>query len=335
MTLAQISQDDACAVFPDDSRFLQSPFWAIFKSRHGWKALFFRVTKNGCVSYCTVLIRRIARIFSLAYIPLYCEKPDAEFATALKKYLSHNTICIRFDLSAVWTDYAQCVAEKKLLLQKPFTAAPAIQPPDTVILDLHKSAETLLGEMKNKWSYNIRLAEKKGVSICAQNDAAGIDIFYNLYLETAKRDKIAIHSKKYYQALVDMSCAQYTICVYVARHEDDILAAIITLFCKREAVYLYGASSNVKRNFMATYLLQWHAIQDAKNYGSALYDFYGCPPFEDETHPMAGLFRFKTGFGGTLIHRAGCVDFPASPFFALYRCAEKLRNFWYKRVKKR
>jgi len=52
-------------------RFLQSPFWAAFKSRHGWKSLFFDVrSEEGGAFTVSVLVRRFAKYFSIAYIPM-------------------------------------------------------------------------------------------------------------------------------------------------------------------------------------------------------------------------------------------------------------------------
>jgi lipid II:glycine glycyltransferase (peptidoglycan interpeptide bridge formation enzyme) len=169
-----------------------------------------------------------------------------------------------------------------------------------------------------------------------------LDIFYDLYATTAERDGIAIHSKSYYEDLIKKSSDEIAlgkdipeISLYIASHEEDNLAAIITLFSKTESIYLYGCSSNVKRNLMPAYLLQWTAIKDAKNFGSQIYDFYGMPPTDDENHPMHGLYRFKTGFGGKNVHRVGSLDVPISWIYTPYKIAENLRSFWYKTVKKR
>jgi lipid II:glycine glycyltransferase (peptidoglycan interpeptide bridge formation enzyme) len=81
--------------------------------------------------------------------------------------------------------------------------------------------------------------------------------------------------------------------------------------------------------------LQWEAIKAAKTAGCRTYDFYGIPPVEDPDHPMAGLYRFKTGFGGQLRHYAGCWDIPFRPvLYRLYRLAERLRLLWHKKLKK-
>ncbi len=126
------------------------------------------------------------------------------------------------------------------------------------------------------------------------------------------------------------------ISLYLAKHEDDYLAGIITLFCKREAVYLYGASGNIKRNLMPAYLLQWTAIKDAKEYGCPVYDFYGMPPTDDENHPMHGLYLFKTGFGGAIVHRPGSFDIPLDEKnYRLYIRAEKFRAWFHKKFLKK
>ena len=379
-------------------RFLQSPFWAAFKSGHGWKSLFFDVRSEGGGAFTvSVLVRRFAKYFSIAYIPMMpsffygdtgsddgtlqnlSTKADekengvagdcraaaasyaqflAEFSESLKGFLPKHTLCIRFDSSLDFYSIAsrdffvaelkQAAASEKLAIVKTKTD---IQPPDTTLIDLTKSEDELLSAMRSKWRYNIRLAQKKGVVVRAyrartdkadvrslDSDASrALDIFYELYKTTANRDGIAIHAKKYYEDLFALSAAHKDaplITVYIASHEEEALASIIALFSKSEAVYLYGASSNAKRNLMPAYLLQWTAICDAKSYGSAVYDFYGMPPSDDKDHPMYGLYLFKTGFGGRIVHRPGSLDFPLSPLYALYALAESARAFYHKRIKK-
>jgi len=362
-------------------RFLQSPFWAAFKSLHGWKSLFFDVRSEGGGAFTvSVLVRRFAKYFSIAYIPmmpsfLHDETQNgvagdcradaasyaqflAEFSESLKGFLPKHTLCIRFDSSLDFysissrdffvAELKQAAASEKLAIVKTKTD---IQPPDTTLIDLTKSEDELLSAMRSKWRYNIRLAQKKGVVVRAyrartdkednsslDSDASrALDIFYELYKTTASRDGIAIHAKKYYEDLFALSAVHKDaplITVYIASHEGENLASIITLFSKSEAVYLYGASSNAKRNLMPAYLLQWTAICDAKFYGSAVYDFYGMPPSDDKNHPMYGLYLFKTGFGGRIVHKPGSLDFPLSPLYALYAFAESARAFYHKRIKK-
>jgi lipid II:glycine glycyltransferase (peptidoglycan interpeptide bridge formation enzyme) len=162
-------------------------------------------------------------------------------------------------------------------------------------------------------------------------------------METAARDGIAIHSRSYYADLIREADnrvrtpydGEVSVRVYLAEFEGSPLAAIITLFAGREAVYLYGASSNEHRNLMPAYALQWRAIRDAREAGCERYDFYGIPPTDDPHHPMHGLYRFKTGFGGTIAHRVGSYDIPLKPLaYALFTLAERARAFWFKRVMK-
>jgi lipid II:glycine glycyltransferase (peptidoglycan interpeptide bridge formation enzyme) len=56
--------------------------------------------------------------------------------------------------------------------------------------------------------------------------------------------------------------------------------------------------------------LQWEAIQLAKKYGCTEYDLFGTAPNSNPGHPMHGLYRFKSGFGGKAFHRMGCWDYP-------------------------
>ena len=278
----------------------------------------------------------------------------SEITVALKPYLPKNCICVRYDPDVdlrvvenrVNFNYGLKVISyaDRLHLKK---ARVDIQPPDSTKVNLRVDEDEILSNMRPKWRYNIRLAEKKGVQIekILGNDSKlseKLDKFYELYKITSERDGIAIHPKSYYEDLLRRSADQLAegkdvpqVALYLASHEEDYLGAIITLFSKTESVYLYGCSSNVKRNFMPNFLLQWTAIKDAKEYGSKYYDMYGMPPTDDENHPMHGLYLFKTGFGGSEIHRTGTWDIQLKPIYRLCVLAENLRAFWHKKVLKK
>jgi lipid II:glycine glycyltransferase (peptidoglycan interpeptide bridge formation enzyme) len=352
--MEQISYNDAAALDSSQRHFLSSAFWAKFKSAHGWQPFFFKTDFQK--PFLSVLVRRV-KGFSIAYIPMQCienvEGVSVRSAAdtlrsvtdALVPFLPPRTLFARFDPPVDFESLEERDGWKRSFpryakSRRVFLAPGDVQPPDTVLLDLASpsgetlSEDALLSAMKGKWRYNIGLARKKGVSVrTASRDylERDIDVFYRLYLETARRDKIAVHSREYYETLLNTDA---DVRLYTAEHEGEAIACIVTLFFNGRATYLYGASSNVKRNLMAPYLLQWRAIVDAKNSGCVEYDFYGIPPDDDETHPMHGLYRFKTGFGGRIVHRPGSIDAPLSPLYPLYGAAETVRCLYYKRVRK-
>ncbi|MDR0596901.1 MAG: peptidoglycan bridge formation glycyltransferase FemA/FemB family protein, partial [Treponema sp.] len=134
-------------------------------------------------------------------------------------------------------------------------------------------------------------------------------------------------------------CAEYPgqeLRLYCAEYEGRTLAAAIVLFRKTAATYLYGASSNEDRNVMAPYAVQWQAMRDAKAYGCEEYDLFGIPPSADPNHPMAGLYRFKTNFGGRILHRSGSWDFAYKRLTRrVFSAAESLRKTLWTMKKKR
>ena len=164
--------------------------------------------------------------------------------------------------------------------------------------------------------------------------------WYRLYEETARRDRITLHERSYYQNLFDLAGSYGSgapeLYLLSARHEGELLAGIIVAVMGEGAWYLYGASSDRKRNLMPSYGLQWRAIRLARERGCRFYDLFGIPPSEDPGHPMHGLVRFKTGFGGRMVNRPGCYDVVLRPLlYRAYRSAEGLRGSYYRRWRKK
>lgn len=324
--------------------FLQSGFWGSFKATFQWNARAFIVDwGEGGELPLLVLRRGLGPFSAFAYMPWGPELPHGfssegckrrealvALAEALKSQLPTNTAFLRCD--PPWI-----INEELDYLAPDFIHAGAdIQAPDTVIVDLKPKEDDLLAGMKSKCRYNIRLAERKGVRIREADYKKELNIFYSLLEETAHRDGIAIHGKKYYERLFahaeEYGAERLKLRLYIADKEEP-LAALVALFRGEEATYLYGASSDRNRELMANYALQWRIMREAKGFGCERYDLFGIPP-NDSSHPMAGLYRFKTGFGGKIIHRLGSWDYRYKPVESvLFNCAERLRKE-YRTVKK-
>lgn len=194
-----------------------------------------------------------------------------------------------------------------------------IQPPETIILDLQKSEEELLAEMKPKTRYNINLAQKYKVEIVKSQDGTQFDKFWNLMKETAKRDKFFLHSKEYYQRLAEVKSENFRNEIYLATLEDKVLAAAMINFFNGKATYLHGASSSENRNMMAPYLLHWKIIKDAKSSGYKEYDLWGI------SEKWPGVTRFKRGFGGAEKKYLGAYDLAVDRFwYFVYSLARKV-----------
>ena len=205
----------------------------------------------------------------------------------------------------------------------------------TLILNLNKSEEELLAEMKQKTRYNIRLAEKRGIKIRISNEPEkDIEYFWQLAKETSQRDGFHFHLREYYESMVNFFRHNWMpdqvrhdnvgwgleVRLFLAEYNGKIIAANIVVFFGNRAIYLHGASANEHRNLMAPYLLQWEQIKEAKKQGCEIYDFWGI----DETK-WAGVTRFKTGFGGKEIEYIGAYDYVFQPWwYVVYKGTKKI-----------
>jgi len=203
-----------------------------------------------------------------------------------------------------------------------------VQPEWRQILDISQSEEEILAQMKPKGRYNIRVAQKHGVIVKKSDPSTslGVNEFYKLYHETAKRDRFVPRPKVYFQKLREILGSKELAELWLAKYNSRAVAAIIVTFYQETASYLYGASSNRDRHLMAPYLLHWRVIQRAKEKGCQFYDLLAVSP-EDGKHKYAGITRFKEQFGGRKVRIVGSYDLIFKPFwYRLFKMAEKMRR---------
>ncbi|MEO8357686.1 MAG: peptidoglycan bridge formation glycyltransferase FemA/FemB family protein [Chloroflexota bacterium] len=219
-------------------------------------------------------------------------------------------------------------------------ASDQIQFKNTVLVDLSASEEEMLARMKQKTRYNVRLAEKKGVTLRI-GTAKDISMLYKMYAETSVRDGFVIRDDGYYKTVWEIFMANAASSVasvesplttyhlsrsipvgpipiaepLIAEVDGEPVAAIFVFYFAGRAYYVYGMSRNAHREKMPTYLLQWDAMKHAKAKGCTVYDLWGAPDVFDESDSMWGVYRFKEGLGGKVVRTLGAWDFAPSPLW--------------------
>jgi peptidoglycan pentaglycine glycine transferase (the first glycine) len=191
-----------------------------------------------------------------------------------------------------------------------------IQFRNTVLIDLNPTEEEMLGRMKQKTRYNIRLAEKKGVALRV-GTLDDLGMLYKMYAETSVRDGFVIRDEGYYKTVWEtfMRSSEPTCEPIIAEVDGEPVAAIFVFYFAGRAYYVYGMSRNVHREKMPTYLLQWEAMKRSKAMGCAVYDLWGAPEVFDESDSMWGVYRFKEGLGGKVLRTLGAYDFAPNPLW--------------------
>ena len=125
-----------------------------------------------------------------------------------------------------------------------------ILPADTIMVDLIPSEHDILSAMKPKTRYNIGLSYRKGINVRV-GTIEDLKIWYDLYLETAKRDGLHINEFYYFHSVFATQMEDSVKVKLLIAYLDDIpLAAMFLIISNHRATYLYGASSSQMRNYM-------------------------------------------------------------------------------------
>lgn len=197
----------------------------------------------------------------------------------------------------------------------------------TIQLDLTKSEEQLLKNMKPKTRYNLRIAQKHGVAIRDMTNDDGFEIFSKLYFETCKRQHYHGHNINYHRTLFEALGKSHTR-ILVALYKSKSIAAYELFVFNDILYYPYGGSSTEHKNIMAPNLLMWESIRLGKKLGCRIFDMWGSlSPEYKQSDPWSGFTRFKEGYGGSFVEMTGSHDLVARPIlYRLYSTVQYVRN---------
>jgi peptidoglycan pentaglycine glycine transferase (the first glycine) len=312
---------------------LQLSAWGKLKAAYGWSAEIAAICEHDrMIAGAQLLFRRLPlRLGTMAYLPMgFYAPPECE--------------------SALWSEIDACARRHRAAFLKwepgfidrtpeqiaalGFRPSPqTIQPPRTILIDLDDD-ETMLARMNQGTRRKIRQSQKNGI-IYKEATQDEVSKFTAMMQITGIRGDFGVHEPGYYALAYDLF-VPHDAALILAEHEGDTLAGIMVFAAGKTAWYLYGASSNQKRNLMASYGVQWAAIQWAKQRGCAVYDLWGIPDadettleaeFERRDDGLWGVYGFKRGWGGRVERSAGAWDRVYNPliYFA-YQQALKRRS---------
>lgn len=339
-----------------DPHFLQTYEWGQVKAKYGWQPIYLvwddkgnmKEERNELSSFvfpvqaaCLVLKRTAFRRFSIFYAP---KGPLMDWTNeSLRKRVlddlqsfakKQGAIFLKLDPDVVLgrgvpvsvdevTENSGQAVRSDLKRRGWVESSDQIQFRNTVIVDLSASEDDILMRMKQKTRYNVRLAEKKGVTLRV-GKLEDLGMLYKMYAETSVRDGFVIRDEEYYMNVWKLFMSstvhgQPSTVPLIAEVDGEAVAAIFLFMFAGRGYYVYGMSRDKHREKMPTYLLQWAAMKHAKAHGCLTYDLWGAPDVFDESDSMWGVYRFKEGLGGEVVRTLGAYDFAPSKFwYAMY-----------------
>jgi lipid II:glycine glycyltransferase (peptidoglycan interpeptide bridge formation enzyme) len=315
------------------AHLLQLSAWGALKSQFEWDAQIVALGSGGAIlAGAQVLLKRLPlRLGKMAYVPMGGFVADETLYPLLWNTIRAETGAAFIKLEP--GRYPRGTAPD--LSRMGFRESPqTIQPPRTIVIDIADDNDSILGRMNQGARRKIRKSLKSGINF-EQGSRADVSAFSQLMTQTGERNDFGVHSETYFAKIFELLLPTYGT-LLLARHEGDLLAAIMVFALGETAWYLYGASSRGKNNLYATYGIQWAAIQWAKERDSRYYDLWGVPDhdeatleaqFQERRDGLWGIYGFKRGWGGALRRSLGAWDKAFNPLtYTAYRAALKFKS---------
>lgn len=296
---------------------LQSDAWATFRSKMG------TTTITDIPGYHMTIHPLPILPYTIGYIPK-CPLPDTKTLTKLKEIgAKHKCMFIKLEPNAI-KKHAQFDSEKLGLV----TSSHPLFTTYTFHMDLTPSADQLLRTMKSKSRYNIRVAQKHGVTVKEDNSDNAFESYIALSKQTWQRKRFVAHGEEYHRTMWNIMKKAHIAHLLIAEYKKTPLTAWIMFLYKDVLYYPYGASSSKHRNVMASNLMMWEAINWGKKHNAKLFDMWGAlGPEPEKSHPWYGFHRFKQGYGAKLTELVGSYDLVLNPtLYSLYTIVHPIRE---------
>ena len=301
--------------------FTQSPRWRLAKENWDYAAVVSRDADGKIKGSMGVLIQKIPVLHTaLLYAPRgpICDPHDWETIADLKAGVDQLAKQVhahefKMDPDIPMADSEFIAEMKKLGFRHSYgpDGFEGIQARFNYRLYLEGRDEAaLLANFSQGVRRNIRKAEKAGVEVKVVGEEA-LDDFVRIMQVTGERDGFSTRPKSYFVKF--LRGLGENVRLYAGYYQGKMISGAVCTNYAGKTCYVYGASDNSDREVMPNYLMQWEMIRWAVETGCTVYDFQGVSGNLDPNSHMYGLYRFKSGFRGSMDELAGEFDYIYSP----------------------
>ena len=286
---------------------IQTSYWGEFRSEWGNEILY---TKYGLLT-----LHKLPFGNYKVGMFIKCPAPTQKMLDELKSVAQkNNLIFIKLEPNKVKNE-----KEIKLLQKNGALNGKTLFTPSTFQIDLTKPEEELLKGFSSKTRYNIKLAQKKGVTVEVDNSDKAFEKYLELTQETVERQGFYAHSRKYHKLMWKHLKKAKVANLLVARYKSKIITTWILFKWKDYLYYPYGAASLEHKNVMANNLMMWEAIRFGKKQKCKYFDLWG-------REEGKGFTKFKEGYNPEVIEFLGTWDLVINkPVYYLYRTLDLFR----------
>ncbi|GAB4100593.1 lipid II:glycine glycyltransferase FemX [Sinomonas halotolerans] len=196
-----------------------------------------------------------------------------------------------------------------------------LQPNDsTALLDISEEPNKVLRSLHSRGRNAVRRAEREGVQVevaePTEENYRAMHALMTGTLSAKSRSGTQVRSFEYYRQFWTEFTRRGQGRLYFVHENGRPSVGAFVITYGRKATYKDGGSLQKRSQYGDSHLVQWQAINDAKQAGCTEYDFCGTPPAEklkDTSHPFHGLGLFKTSFTKTVTDFVGCWDYVVDP----------------------
>ncbi len=309
--------------------FLQSWDWGEVNKETGSKIFRFGFIRGNKLVGAALLIKEVAKRGPHFVIPAgpfidWEDKPLVTFFVKSIKELAkkENVWFIRVRPEIISTKANEQLFKALGLIPSPMH----LHAENTWVLDITKSEDELLSEMRKTTRYLIKKGEKSDLKLEISSDPSLAKVLFDLQLETAKRHGFVGFPEKLFKKEIEIFSNDDQAKVFLCKNGNEVLAIAIIIFYGDTAYYHFSASVSGHNDLPFSYYLQWQIIKEAKKRGIKFYNFWGIAPNNNPNHRFYGVTLFKTGFGGSRIDWLHAHDLPVGPQYLLTYTFETLRR---------
>ncbi len=308
--------DELVAQNPDGGSFLQTVAMARIKQASKWKPLYLIYEKADQRIAALALTRSIFPIGDIWYMAkspgITSPAELKQLCTANRQFVKQhqlNVFLIKLEpplLASSQVD--QAIADAGLMRSH------SIQPStSTIIIDIKNNPHDQLLSLGRRARRYIRRGIREGIQVKqVAPTEANFQLMYQLMKTVSGgRGVPGIRAYDYYKKFWNQFIHSGHGKLYFAYEDGWPTVGVFVITLGKKAVYKDGGSAPGRDSKGASYLIQWHIMNQLSNEGVTTYDLWGSPPsarIDDSTHFLHGVGVFKTAFTKEITDYCGVLD---------------------------